>query len=257
MATPDPVPPIDRFPVSATLYTTYLRCPQQAVARVQGVYPEPSVASFRGALAHRLFARHLSVGPITDHDLPSACREETGANLNGQLAAIGLKPSEFRNVVSEVSELYRRFSTVPMDGMVEAEVSFEDEVGDGVVLRGRMDAVFRDGGGVRIVDWKTGANLGDDVDAQLKFYALAWQKRNGERPQTLEAMSLKTGERRSMRPTASDVASVEEEIRSMVEVLRRAIAEGSDLDRRAGPHCRWCPLLPTCSEGTSAVAIVG
>lgn len=239
------------------MYTTYLRCPQQALARVQGIYQEPSVASFRGALAHRLFARHLSVGPITDHDLPSVCREETGANLNGQLAAIGLKPSEFRSIVSEVSVLYRRFSTVPMDGMVEAEVSFEDDVGDGVILRGRMDAVFRDDRGLRIVDWKTGANLDDEVDAQLAFYAMAWEKRTGERPATLEAMSLKTGERRSMSPSAADVSTLEEGVRSMVEVLRGAVAAGSDIDRTAGPHCRWCPLLPTCSEGSSAVAIVG
>jgi len=241
--------------VSATLYTTYQRCPQQALARVLGVYPEPSVASFRGALAHRLFARHLSVGPIPDDDLPSACREETGANLNGQLAAIGLKPSEFRNIVSEVSELYRRFSVVPMDDIVDAEVSFEDEVGDGIVLRGRIDAVFRDHAGVRIVDWKTGANLGDDVAAQLTFYAMAWEKRTGERPATLEALSLKTGERWSLQPSQADVTTVEEAVVSMVVVLRRAIAAGSELERTAGPHCRWCPVLPDCSEGASAVAI--
>ena len=71
--------PGDPLPVSATLFVTYRACPQQALGRLRGAYPEDSVASFKGSLAHRIFARHLVSGPIPDGDLPQVCREEIGA----------------------------------------------------------------------------------------------------------------------------------------------------------------------------------
>ncbi|GAA4612931.1 ATP-dependent DNA helicase [Saccharopolyspora hordei] len=58
------------------------------------------------------------------------------------------------------------------------EVPFETQV-EGIVLRGRMDAVFRDpDGGWTVVDWKTGAVPGADrlpaLSVQLAVYRLAW-----------------------------------------------------------------------------------
>jgi DNA helicase-2/ATP-dependent DNA helicase PcrA len=60
----------------------------------------------------------------------------------------------------------------------DVEVPFEAEL-DGVLVRGRMDAVFADDdGGWTIVDWKTGAVPGDErlpaVSVQLAAYRLAW-----------------------------------------------------------------------------------
>jgi DNA helicase-2/ATP-dependent DNA helicase PcrA len=61
----------------------------------------------------------------------------------------------------------------------EVEVPF-DMVFDGVVVRGRMDAVFADGDGWLVVDWKTGAvPTGAHARAaavQLAAYRLAWQR---------------------------------------------------------------------------------
>ena len=61
---------------------------------------------------------------------------------------------------------------------VEVEVPFELVIDD-IVVRGRMDAVFRDGdGGFTVVDWKTGRRpAGADARAaaiQLAAYRLAW-----------------------------------------------------------------------------------
>ena len=258
MVTLSEVPAGEAFGVSATLFVTYRKCPQQALARLQGVYPAPSVASFKGALAHRLIARHLTHGPIEDGDLPLVCRMETGANLNGQMAAIGIKPSEFRAVVAEVSDVYTRFRSHPLaeEGPVEAEVSFADEVSDGITLKGRIDAVYGSGDSARIVDWKTGAHLGDDVDTQLGFYALAWKYRTGSMPAATEAMSLATGERVSSVPTAAGLEVIERDVAAMVTDLRSAMAAGAELERVAGPYCRWCPLLDDCSEGAAAVTLL-
>jgi DNA helicase II / ATP-dependent DNA helicase PcrA len=61
---------------------------------------------------------------------------------------------------------------------VEVEVPFATEIG-GVVVRGRMDAVFRDdGGGFDVVDWKTGHRptgaAAEAAAVQLAAYRLAW-----------------------------------------------------------------------------------
>lgn len=220
------------------------------------MYGRPSRASFKGALAHRIIARHIEHGAIAEDDFALACRQETGANLNGQLAEVGLRPSEFGAVVDEVAELYDRFAALPLDGLEGSEVSFADPGGEGITLKGRIDAVFEGARGARIVDWKTGPHLGDDVVAQLGFYALAWAKRNGEPPATTEAMSLATGEKVIREPTVEDIALIEHDVASMIAVLRGGMAEGRELERTAGPHCRWCPLLDTCSEGSVALDLL-
>ena len=67
-----------------------------------------------------------------------------------------------------------------------AEVEFPfDMVVDGILLRGRCDAVFTDApdGVVDVVDWKTGAPpTGDEATAaavQLAVYRLAWHHVTG------------------------------------------------------------------------------
>ena len=57
-------------------------------------------------------------------------------------------------------------------------------------------------------------------------------------------------------PNAEGVERTARDVAAMVDALRNAFATGADLERRAGPHCRWCPLLDDCSEGAAAVAIL-
>jgi DNA helicase-2/ATP-dependent DNA helicase PcrA len=60
---------------------------------------------------------------------------------------------------------------------VEVEVPFETLIG-GRLVRGRMDAVFRNGDGYEVVDWKTGQPPSADeerqVAVQLAAYRVAW-----------------------------------------------------------------------------------
>ena len=251
----DDVPPGEPISVSATLLMTYRRCPQQALGRVRGVYQPPSRASFKGLLAHRVFARHLTEGPIARDDLALVCRQETGSHLNLQLSDVGLRPSEFQKVVAEIGDLYDRFTEVDVVGFEQAEVPFEVETAGDVTLKGRIDALFRTDDGLRISDWKTGADL-DDADAQLAFYAMAWERHSGSPPHIAEAVSLATGERRTVEPSPESVAVIEEEVAAMVAAIRAAASSGGDLERIAGPYCRWCPLLDDCEDGRSALELL-
>jgi hypothetical protein len=253
--------PGGRISVSATLYVTFRSCPQQALGRLRGEYPTDSIASFKGSLAHRVFARHLMAGPIPERDVPRVCREEIGApegHLNMKLAPLNLdRPSRLAPVLAEVGDLYARFKRFPTSGFRAAEVSLEVDVGSGAILRGRVDAIFDDPSGAPvIIDWKTGAWL-EDSAPQLEFYALVWALERGELPVRAEAVSVQTGERTGIEPTAERSEVVAQEVASMIEMLRAAFQSGDDIERRAGPHCRWCPLLDGCTEGTTAVAILG
>jgi DNA helicase II / ATP-dependent DNA helicase PcrA len=65
----------------------------------------------------------------------------------------------------------------------QVEVPFEMTI-DGRVIRGRMDAVFRDGPGEwLVIDWKTGAQpagaAADAAAVQLAAYRLAWARLSG------------------------------------------------------------------------------
>jgi DNA helicase-2/ATP-dependent DNA helicase PcrA len=59
------------------------------------------------------------------------------------------------------------------------EVPFETTIA-GVLIRGRIDAVYPDGDGFQVVDWKTGSKqLGKSAQVQLAMYRLAWAKLTG------------------------------------------------------------------------------
>jgi hypothetical protein len=220
------------------------------------MFPAESRQSFSGGLAHRIFARHLTSGPIPDAQFATACREEIGAGLNPKLSALRLRPRELDGVIQEVAGLYQRFRRLGLEGFSGAEVPLEAVPAEGVTLRGKVDAVFDEGeAGARLTDWKTGA-LGDPV-SQLGFYALLWALVRHDLPGRVEAVSLASGERVEEVPTRAGVQETAGEVAEAVSALRRAFATGEHLERAAGPWCRWCPLLDECEEGRAATALLG
>ena len=65
---------------------------------------------------------------------------------------------------------------------VAVEEGFETVI-NGIVLRGRIDAIYRDGDGFEVVDWKTGRiKEGEELEVasiQLAMYRLAYSKQHG------------------------------------------------------------------------------
>ena len=220
--------------MSATTYLSFRQCPAQAEARLQGVYRSESKASFTGALAHRLFARHLNRGPI--EDVGQAIREEIGAALNGKMAAIGIhRPSELTEMIRSAGALYDRFRHFPADGFEAAEINMEAEPSEGVKLVGKIDAVFReDLPGPILRDWKTGG-LGEPLE-QLLFYALVWTLQKREMVAAVEAVSLQTGERMRTTPTIAQLTVVARHLADLVTQVRRSwwSAPGTDSDLPIG-----------------------
>jgi hypothetical protein len=249
-----PVPPGEPIAVSATLYMTYSRCPDQALGRLRGIYPEESKAAFKGGLAHRVFARHLTNGSISNEDFDRVCKEEIGAGLNPKLGALGLRPSQLGAVIKEVGDLYEGFKALSARGFRVAELFVELEPAEGLKLRGSIDAVFDDPDGIRLVDWKTGGLY--ETEQQLGFYSMLWAMDTGELPARIEAVSIGSGERITAVPTIAAITATAEEVAALVDALRRAFASGQEqVERVAGPWCRFCPQLDGCSEGSAAVKV--
>ena len=109
-------------------------------------------------------------------------------------------------------------------------------------------------GPLRIIDWKTGTRL-DDAGEQLDFYILGWALEQGELPGRAEAVSVATGERLVVEPTEERAETTAAAVAALVSAARSAFATGGELERRGGPHCRYCPLLTGCPEGSAAVAV--
>jgi hypothetical protein len=246
----------DQVRISASTYVSYKKCPERANAHLQGIYGPETRPAFLGSLAHRVFSRHLTSGPIASEGFVQACREEIGgSNLNHKLAALEMRPSELAAAIEEVRGLYERFTRLPGEGFEGSEVSIESEPAEGVQLVGKVDAVFReDLGGHRLVDWKTG-ELGDPED-QLLFYALLWALDRDDIPAFVEAVSVRTGERYQTVPSSRDLTGVATELAAMVSALRESWQNGDDMARHGGPWCSYCPLLPDCAEGQSAEALL-
>lgn len=248
--------------VSATTYLTWLRCPQQARTRLDAAsppdarYPPETIHTFRGALAHAAIRTHLTAGPIADADLRDWCRREVGGSgLNETMARLRLKPSHVDGVIEEVGDLYRRFTRLAVEGFRQAEIDLRCVPAEGIELVGRVDAVFDlPGGGVTLVDWKTG-QLGN-AQPQLGFYAALWALTHGDPPDRVEAASVKTGERFEHRPTTGDVETTMGVIAEMVTTIRRALDDEAELDRQAGPWCRFCPIRDGCAQGSTAVNLM-
>ena len=251
------VVPGDAIRLSASTYVAWKKCPDSANARLHGIFGPDTRPAFLGSLAHRIFARHLTAGPISAEEFAQACREEIGAStLNNKLAGLALKPSALAAVIEEVRGLYDRFTKLPGEGFDGCEVVMEFENDDGVQLVGTIDAVYReDLGGHRLVDWKTG-EVGDAED-QLMFYSLLWALDREEVPAYVEAVSVKTGERYRTVPSTDDVKRVAREVGQLVDEIRRAWSEGAPLPRNGGPWCKFCPILNECPEGQSAEALLG
>lgn len=251
------VVPGDRIRLSASTYVAWKRCPDQANARLQGIYGPDTRPAFLGSLAHRVFSRHLSSGPIASEEFVQACKEEIGGStLNNKMVGLEMKPSALAAVIEEVRGLYERFTKLPSEGFEGSEVDLSHETPDDVQLVGTVDAVYReDLGGHRLVDWKTG-ELGEPED-QLMFYAMLWALDRDDVPAFVEAVSVRTGERYRTVPSSVDVARVTAEVGELANEIRRAWADGSGLARRAGPWCRYCPILSDCPEGQAAEALLG
>ncbi|WP_163511027.1 UvrD-helicase domain-containing protein [Fodinicola acaciae] len=140
------------------------RDPAELARRLRRPMPyKPAPLARRGTAFHAWLEKRFTADVLLDMDsMPGAA--DADAEPDSELVAL--------QKAFESSEWAMRTPQA-------VEVPFQMVV-DGTVIRGRMDAVFRDDDGWQVVDWKTGRPpTGKDAEAaavQLAAYRLAWAR---------------------------------------------------------------------------------
>jgi len=136
------------------------------------------------------------------------------------------------------SELGRRAAQATR---VEREAAFIMAAGD-VVVRGQIDLWFEEGGELVLVDYKTDQILPEEApgraagySVQLRFYALALEKRLGRLPDHAYVYFLRTGQHVEV---ALDRVALEQ-ARKVLDELREAQNQ-MRFDLRRGEQCLQC-----------------
>ncbi len=116
-------------------------------------------------------------------------------------------------------------------------------------LRGivdRLDPV--PGGGLRVVDYKTGSAPPVQREARalfaMRFYALMIWRSRGVVPE-LRLMYLADGAVLTLRPTADELARFARTLDAVWAAVRRAAPTG-EFRPRPGPGCAWCDHQALC-----------
>lgn len=144
--------------LSATQLVAASRDPAHFLRRLRRPMPlQPRVEARQGTAFHAWVEQRYGSPRLLDLDeLPGA------ADAADPPASAGLAELQEAFLASEWAERIPR----------EIEAPFEMVV-DGVVIRGRADAVFDDGDGLIVVDWKTGPPPRTDADVAARSTQLA------------------------------------------------------------------------------------
>ncbi|MDR6506385.1 ATP-dependent DNA helicase [Arthrobacter oryzae] len=174
--------------ISASTFVDLGDDPGSVLARLRRPVPrEPGMSARKGTAFHAWVEEYFGTAGMLDLD-------EAPGSDNHIDEAYGLDSmvETFRN-----SEWAHR-------APAHVEVPVETRIGD-VVVRGRIDAVFRDAdGGWDLVDWKTGrrpaAGQLKVKGVQLAVYRLAWARLKGVPLDSVRAAFYYVGENQVVRP---------------------------------------------------------
>jgi len=120
---------------------------------------------------------------------------------------------------------------------------------NGIVLFGKADRIDATaGGGIRIVDYKTGRNQldVDDLprDIACQLYAIAAADTYKRPVEKVSLIYLQTGHEISWSPETDDLV----EIRDRLERLVAQIITSESFEATPGDQCRFCPFQLGCEE---------
>jgi len=229
---PPPRPQPPRI-LSVTQVLAYATCPRAFYWTVVRPLPSPPHPAARlGTVVHRLLERRARTLP----DLVDV------GDLSGEGAG---EPTPEPGLVERATRNFAatRYARLPAP---EAEVGVALRSGPWVV-RGRIDAVFRGGAEVELVDWKTGrpAGAGPGHLDQLGLYALALREL-GQLPHGCTASYCYLGGQEPEVHSGRYGPAELDEQRALLEAVLDGIDRG-DYDRSCGrADCPACgPLGPS------------
>jgi len=213
--------------LSVSQVLTYARCPRDfywSVVRPLPLPPKP--AARLGIVVHRLLERRArSLPGLLDTD-------DLAGDAPGGLAAPELVEVATRNFAAT------RYAGLPPP---DAEVGVVLRIGPWVI-RGRIDAIFRHGPEVELVDWKTGRQVEAAAGGldQLTIYALALRALGGlPGNRCTVSYCYLGGEQPEIDTTALGPADLDRQ-QELVEATLAALEQGDYQRVCRRPDCETC-----------------
>jgi DNA replication ATP-dependent helicase Dna2 len=173
--------------VNATSIARSLHCAKPQVDQIRRGKGDVTVQTLKGQLIHALFDRLLEGGIATEADVKSAYRSV----LPGFLVALASVTDDFfdedafRADVLRHTGALREFIDRNPHLLEHTQLELK-RYSATIGIQGRIDAVFREGNRLDILELKTGARIRPEDHAQLFIYRLLlsdlirrWQRRDG------------------------------------------------------------------------------
>ena len=259
---PPPAAPPDELPRRRSLSPSragdFLTCPLLYRFRVIDRLPEPpSPVAVRGTLVHAVL-EHLFDQPAPGrtpqqaHSLLAPEWERLAAD-EPELASLFGSDEELMAWLAGAGEMLDRYFTLEDPRRIEPahrELCVEADLASGLRLRGYIDRLdVAPGGEIRIVDYKTGTAPPEEFEAralfQMKFYALAIWRSQGQVPAMLQLMYLGNGEILRYWPEEADLLATERKVEALWQAIERAYVQ-RDWRPRPGRICEWCAHQAIC-----------
>lgn len=175
---------------------------------------------------------------------------EAREQIQTYLTRMDLRPSGASGTVPSTADPSMRYPARTGDHP-EKELVAEE-----LRLKGRIDLLSVDGNGVRITDFKTGAEDPAHHD-QLRLYALLWDADGTVNPDGLPVTELVASypdhEVAVPVPSAADLAALGDDVAARIEVAEAAIAADPPA-ARLGEHCDLCSVRGLCDPYSSTGA---
>jgi putative RecB family exonuclease len=236
----------------------FLTCPLLYRFRVIDRLPEPpSQVAVRGTLVHAVL-EHLFDEPPAGrtpqqaHSLLVPEWERLAADDPG-LAVLFGSDAERAAWLASAGEMLDRYFTLEDPRRIQPahrELCVEADLASGLRLRGYIDRLdVAPGGEIRIVDYKTGTAPPEEFEAralfQMRFYALAIWRSQGQVPAMLQLMYLGNGEIVRYQPDEADLLATERKVEALWQAIERAYVQ-RDWRPRPGRICEWCAHQAIC-----------
>ena len=257
-----PAAPPDELPRRRSLSPSragdFLTCPLLYRFRVIDRLPEPpSPVAVRGTLVHAVL-EHLFDQPARGrtpqqaHSLLAPEWERLAAD-EPELASLFGSDAERVAWLAGAGEMLDRYFTLEDPRRIEPahrELCVEADLASGLRLRGYIDRLdVAPGGEIRIVDYKTGTAPPEEFEAralfQMRFYALAIWRSQGQVPAMLQLMYLGNGEIIRYWPDEADLLATERKVEALWRAIERAYLQ-RDWRPRPGRICEWCAHQAIC-----------
>lgn len=241
----DPARDMEKISLSASRIQTYDTCPLRFKIETDWNIPgEPVPAMMFGNAVHtaiKAFNDALQAGrPLTEADFLQVFRAQMDISFFDDAHQ---KQLYLEQGAKQLSEFYY-LRNLEVSQVLATERVFSIVVG-GVKVIGRIDLAQRTpGGGIAIVDYKTGAPKDEeeaDKSLQLSIYALAAQQEFGELPERIAFYNLETNEAAETTRSPEEL----EKTRARIMEVAQSICAGK-FRPRTGFHCDWCGYRELC-----------